>query len=149
MCNIFIFYTYIIIMNIERKRCILNMQKLIWNPGYGYFNHNIEMLRDISETIGLDCMVNAYGNLSWGLTEGNRIVIMIENKHNNGNDAKYVCVEYQGDGVCTIEDTDAYGKPIDDNHNIDKLFDTHAYYCGKSSRDAFHKRLKDKFDITI
>ena len=127
------------------------MQKLAFNPHWnGYLNHNIEIIRDIAETIGLDRMANAYGNLSFGTTEGARMIIMIESRH-YGKDTKYVCVEYEGDGVCHIEPTDSYGNPIDDRHDFNKLFDTHAYYChnGTSSVDAFHKHLKDKFDIII
>ena len=124
------------------------MQKLLWSQNInGYFNHNIEMLRDIAETIGLDRMSNAYDNLSFGMTDGGRIVIMIHNYRSN----TYVCAEYQGDGIVTITATDAYGKPIDNTHNIESVFDTHDYDCrnGTCIKDVFHKLLKDKFGIII
>ena len=47
------------------------------------FSHNIEILRDIADTIGIHNMVNGYDRYSWAVTEGGCVQIMISNHSSN------------------------------------------------------------------
>lgn len=101
------------------------MQELVYQHGiHGCFNHNIEILRDIAEIIGIGDMVNAYDNISWAITEGGRIAIMITDRR-CGFDFHGVIVEFQGDGCCSIYGCDQYGK-IDEYNYRRTTFDTHS-----------------------
>ena len=105
----------------------------------------MEVLRDIAQTIGFDKIT--HNNLTFGVNGENHFVVMIRSMAHN-EEAKYVCVEYKGDGVCYIEPTDSDGNPINDKRDIDKLFDSHSDRR-PSIQEAFHKRLRNKFDIVI
>ena len=47
------------------------------------FSHNIEILRDIADTIGIHNMANGYDRYSWAVTEGGCVQIMISNHSSN------------------------------------------------------------------
>ena len=47
------------------------------------FSHNIEILRDIANTIGIHNMANGYDRYSWDVTEGGCVQIMISNHSSN------------------------------------------------------------------
>lgn len=114
------------------------MQELIYMHGiHDCFNHNIEILRDIAEIVGIGDMVNAYDNISWGVTEGGRITIMITDRR-YGFDFHGVIVEFQGDGCCTIHSCDQYGKVLDESDRTS--FDTHSCIGRK---DGANRKFKD------
>lgn len=110
------------------------------------FNCNIEILRDIAETIGVHYLNNGNSNISFATTEYGRIQIMIHNhRYRNADNINSVCVEYQGDGVMSIHPCDSYGYPIGDKY---ELFDTH-WHPGGDHVKIFHDMIKNKFNITI
>lgn len=123
------------------------MQELIYFSGInGCYNHNIEIIRDIVEVVGDDKMVNAYDNISWGITEHGRIAIMIRNRKIPNEEFRAVTVEFQGDGICTIYPCDEFGKPIHDGVSIS--LDTHSYVCHRDgSNTAFKNILKNKYNV--
>ena len=47
------------------------------------FSHNIEILRDIADAIGIRNMDNGYDRYSWAITEGGCVQIMISNHSSN------------------------------------------------------------------
>lgn len=123
------------------------MQELIYFKGInGFYNHNIEILRDIAEVVGTGRMVNAYDNVSWAITEHGRIAIMITDRRTVEDKFRAVTVEFQGDGICVIYACDVYGKPIYDEESTG--FDTHSYVCRRDgAHESFKKLLKDKYDV--
>ena len=128
------------------------MQELVYQHGiHSCLNANIEVIRDAAEVIGIREMVNAYQSMSWGITEGGRLVVMITDKryrheHNMSSSAdKHVIVEFQGDGCLKIWACDTYGKPIDENDYY--LFDTHWYLSDKSAHESFVCILKKRYDV--
>lgn len=117
-----------------------------FNPNLGgIFNHNIEMLRDVAQTLGFGKMVNAYDNLSFGINKNNHIVVMIKGTDDIG-DRKYICVEYEGDGMCHIEPVDYSGNVLDDRHDFNKLFDSHGYNK-PTIEEAFRTHLRNHFNF--
>jgi hypothetical protein len=122
------------------------MQELVYQHGiHDCFNHNIEILRDIAEIVGIGDMVNAYDNISWGITEGGRIAIMITDRRYRF-DFHGVIVEFQGDGCCSIYNCDQYGKVIDDGNYT--TFDTHSYICKPNGANrAFKNILQNQYDV--
>lgn len=110
------------------------------------FNRNIEILRDIAETIGLQYLNNGNDNISFAITEYGRIQVMIRNHRysDNNNIISSVCVEYQGDGVMTIQPCDGHGHVIGDKY---ELYDTH--WPGNDHVKIFHDMIKKKFNIRI
>lgn len=123
------------------------MQELFYRHSiHSYLNYNIEVLRDAVEVIGLHKMVNAYQSMAWGVTEGDRLVVMITDRRPAEDKFKAVIVEFQGDGCLKIWACDAYGKPIDDNDY--DLFDTHWYISNnKSAHESFVRILKKRYDV--
>ena len=122
------------------------MQELVYLHGiHDSFNHNIEILRDIAEIVGIGDMVNAYDNISWGITEGGHIVVMISDRR-YGFDFHGVIVEFQGDGCCTIYNCDQYGKVLDESDRI--TFDTHSCIGHKDGANRkFKQILEAKYDV--
>ena len=104
------------------------------------FNHNIEILRDISDAIGAHNMANGYDRYSWAVTEHGRIQVMIRYRD------KHVLVEFEGDGICVMTECDSYGHPIDENKRV--LFDSH-WYTGSNIKDAFALTVKKNFGIYV
>ena len=47
------------------------------------FSNNIEIIRDIADTIGIHNMTNCYDRYSWAVTEGGCVQIMISNHSSN------------------------------------------------------------------
>lgn len=122
------------------------MQELVYQHGiHSCFNANIEVLRDATEVIGIHRMVNAYQSMSWGITDGGRLTVMIIDRRPAEDKFKAVIVEFQGDGCLKIWACDAYGKPIDENDY--DLFDTHWYISNKSAHESFVHILKKRYDI--
>lgn len=103
------------------------------------FNHNIEILRDIADTIGTHNMANVYDRYSWAVTEYGHILIMIRHRD------KYVLIEFEGDGVCVMAECGSYGNLIDKNT---VLFDTH-WYTSSNVKDAFAALVKKNFGIYV
>ena len=122
------------------------MQELVYQHGiHSCFNSNIEVLRDAVEVIGLYEMSNAYQSIVWGITDGGRLTIMINNRRPTTVFAAVV-VEFQGDGCLTICKCDSYGEPINEKEYT--LFDTHSYMSGdKTAHEAFKHILRTKYDI--
>ena len=122
------------------------MQELVYQHGINScLNANIEVLRDATEVIGVHRMANAYQSMSWGITAGGRLTVMISDRRPVEDKFKAVIVEFQGDGCLTIWACDVYGKPIDENDY--DLFDTHWYISNKSAHESFVRILKKRYDI--
>lgn len=103
------------------------------------FSNNIEIIRDIAETIGIRKMSNAYTKYSWAVTEYGRIQIMIADRSNG------VCVaaEYQGDGCVVIMECNDYGRPLEWSDRV--LFDTHSHTgedISKKFAEVVYKNFK-------
>lgn len=121
------------------------MQELIYQHGiHDCLNHNIEIIRDVAEIVGIGDMVNAYDNISWGVTEGGRIAVMITDRR-YGFDFHGVIVEFQGDGCCSIYSCDQYGKVIDNHYTS---FDTHSCIGHPDGANRkFKNILQSNYDI--
>lgn len=103
---------------------------------------NIEMLRDACEVLSTDCMVNAYGQMAWGITNGARLCVKIAGRRHDTD--KNVLCEFQGDGIVTVVACDSYGTPVEEDY---LLFDTHWIPGNKDTAKEFRERVYKRFGV--
>lgn len=103
---------------------------------------NIEMIRDACDMLDTSNMVNAYGELEWGITDSGYLFIKLE-KDVTCSD---VYIIFEGDGVCTIREI-SRSYPYDEIKR--ELFDTHWHLGKGKARKAFAEMMNKKFGLHL